>query len=147
MSASPCEDNPQIEEASAEQQVCKSKQISQMAVSMRASKKVPVSARHTYAGLKILPPDAYEKLQVYSREKKCIETHFRCKYVSSASRGGPGKACGRQFVKSTSLIVHFQRHINLRPFVCPFCKMSFTQSGTLVRHYRSKHTSDARDEE
>jgi uncharacterized Zn-finger protein len=43
------------------------------------------------------------------------------------------------FEKSTSLIVHYWRHINLRPFRCNLCNSSFTQSGTLSRHNRAVH--------
>ena len=43
------------------------------------------------------------------------------------------------FQKSTSLIVHYWRHNNVRPFKCNLCNKSFTQSGTLSRHNRAVH--------
>lgn len=102
------------------------------------AKKVPVTSREQYAGLHILPANAYDKFQVYCREKDRSETHFRCKYVQDEQQPD-GEPCNKEFSKSTSLIVHYQRHINLRPFICTACNMSFTQSGTLVRHNRAIH--------
>ena len=103
----------------------------------RPTGKTPVTSRQTYAGLKILPSHAYRKLRVpvtdENRDEAC-ETNFQCLY-----RDSEGTVCHKTFVKSTSLIVHYQRHINLRPFSCKVCGMSFTQSGTLARHSKAIH--------
>ena len=42
---------------------------------------MPVTSRQSYAGLKILPTEAYEKLQVFDEAKNLYQTHFRCKYI------------------------------------------------------------------
>ena len=103
----------------------------------RPTGKTPVTSRSTYAGLKILPSNSYRKLRVLVADEnrdEAYETHFQCLFHDSQ-----GSPCHKTFVKSTSLIVHYQRHINLRPFACKVCGMSFTQSGTLARHSKAIH--------
>ena len=80
-----------------------------------------ITSRRTYSGLKILPKESYEKILVHDSAKGKFETHFACKHSDTK-----GEICNRTFVKSTSLIVHYLRHINLRPFVCIVCNLSFT---------------------
>ena len=74
--------------------------------------KPPVSSRENYAGLKILPINAYQKIWVpvegYTYTRKMM---FQCNFVHP-----DGVACQKTFQQSTSLIVHYQRHIDLRPF-------------------------------
>lgn len=70
-----------------------------------------VMNRKTYAGLKTMPPSSYQKVKMINPQLGRFMTHFICKY--------PG--CDRIFVKSTSLIVHYWRHVNLRPFSCNLC--------------------------
>ena len=78
--------------------------------------------RHDLTGLKAMPPGSYERIKLKNGgEQKGSTTHFICKYLD----------CNRIFSKSTSLIVHYLRHIDVRPFSCNYCGMSFTQSGTL----------------
>lgn len=91
--------------------------------------------RESYAGLKILPTGAYEKFQVQNEVTGRVQTHFRCLFLDTDT----GKLCGRSYPKSTSLIVHYQRHIDLKPFRCRICDTYYTQSGTLVRHNRAIH--------
>ena len=85
--------------------------------------------RENYAGLKTMPPGSYSKLRVYNKEQNRMMTHFVCRVAN----------CDRTFVKSTSLIVHYWRHMNVRPFKCNLCNTSFTQSGTLSRHNLALH--------
>ena len=103
--------------------------------------KTPVTSRTSYAGLKILPGQAYRKLRVYDTATENYDTHFQCLFKVHGE--GDNEACNKVFVKSTSLIVHYQRHVNLRPFKCKLCSMSFTQSGTLTRHFRALHKDAA----
>ena len=95
---------------------------------------MPPSARSSYAGLKILPEDAVEKISVLVEGRGIRTTHYRCTFVHPN-----GAACNATFPKSTSLVVHYQQHIGLKPFMCDICGNRFTQSGTLVRHKRAMH--------
>ena len=76
-----------------------------------------------------MPPGSYERRKVLVLGAKRPQTYFFCKYGD----------CTQMFQKSTSLIVHYWRHVNLRPFSCNLCQTSFTQSGTLSRHNRAVH--------
>ena len=76
-----------------------------------------------------MPLGSYEKIKVVNKDNKRSITHFICRY----------RNCNAMFTKSTSLIVHYWRHINVRPFTCNLCNTSFTQSGTLSRHNRAVH--------
>jgi len=58
-----------------------------------------------------------------------VQTYFVCNFNN----------CEMMFQKSTSLIVHYWRHNNVRPFKCNLCNKGFTQSGTLSRHNRAVH--------
>ena len=93
--------------------------------------KTPPVARAHYAGLKSLPENAFQKISVVPIEGSGVvnRTHYRCAYVTPT-----GDACNATFPKSTSLIVHYQRHIDMKPFMCTTCGYRFAQSGTLVRH-------------
>ena len=86
-------------------------------------------AGQAYAGLKTMPQGSYERVKVGDRGSNRGTTHFLCKY----------RDCNREFTKSTSLIVHYWRHTDTRPFTCNLCNTSFTQSGTLSRHNRAVH--------
>ena len=85
--------------------------------------------RKTYAGLKTMPLGSYRKVKIFNEDLKQVMTHFVCQF--------PG--CSQMFTKSTSLIVHYWRHNNVRPFHCTLCNRSFTQSGTLSRHNFAVH--------
>ena len=102
---------------------------SQYEAPSQPSKIDAMASRKTYAGLKTMPPGSYQKVKMIKPSLGRLMTHFICKH--------PG--CDRIFVKSTSLIVHYWRHVNLRPFSCNLCQTSFTQSGTLSRHNRAVH--------
>ena len=56
--------------------------------------------------------NAYKKISVpvegYTYARK---TMFQCSFVHP-----DGVACMESFPKSTSLVVHYQRHIDLKPF-------------------------------
>ena len=90
------------------------------------SKRKNVRRRQTYAGLKTMPKGSYLKIKTLNEEGKKMVMHFICQY----------RGCDRLFAKSTSLIVHYWRHANVRPYKCDLCEASFTQSGTLSRHKR-----------
>ena len=104
------------------------------------AEKPPVSSRENYAGLQILPTNAYQKISVpVEGTAETRQTMFQCNYVHT-----DGAACKKAFPKSTSLIVHYQQHIDLKPFSCDECGLRFKQSGTLVRHNRAIHGIDAK---
>ena len=88
-----------------------------------------VTQRQTYAGLKTMPPGSYERFKVMNPADSHLQTYFVCNFHN----------CQKVFQKSTSLIVHYWRHNNVRPFTCNLCNKSFTQSGTLSRHNRAVH--------
>mmetsp|Transcript_31637 Transcript_31637/g.39385 ORF Transcript_31637/g.39385 Transcript_31637/m.39385 type:complete len:126 (-) Transcript_31637:160-537(-) len=88
-----------------------------------------VTQRQTYAGLKTIPVGSYERFKVLNPDDNRMQTYFVCKY----------RSCNKVFQKSTSLIVHYWRHSDVRPFTCNLCCKSFTQSGTLSRHNRAVH--------
>ena len=105
-----------------------------------------VSSRKFYAGLKILPDNSYKKLNMYNEMTYQWETHFQCLYAEREGRGD-AQICGKSFSKSTSLIVHYQRHINLKPFACDHCNLTFAQVSTLTRHIRCIHKQPPGDNE
>ena len=76
-----------------------------------------------------MPVGSYERVDVFNAAKNQTQTQFVCNF----------RGCKKQFAKSTSLIVHYWRHNDVRPFSCDLCKRSFTQSGTLSRHNRAVH--------
>ena len=80
------------------------------------AKKQSKTLRENYAGLKSMPEGSYSKVRVYNEQLNRMSTHFICRVEN----------CGRTFVKSTSLIVHYWRHMNVRPFRCNLCNTSFT---------------------
>ena len=53
-----------------------------------------------------------------------------------------GAICQRTFAKSTNMIVHYRQHIKPSPFECKICRISFKQSGPLVRHNIAMHGGD-----
>ena len=76
-----------------------------------------------------MPEGSYDRVEVYNEAKGQMQTNFVCNF----------RGCKKGFAKSTSLIVHYWRHNNVRPFICDLCNCSFTQSGTLSRHNRAVH--------
>lgn len=61
-----------------------------------------------YAGLGTLPPGSFEVVRMnQSRERK--QKFYRCKVGD----------CRETFKKSTRIVVHVWKHLNLRPFKCP----------------------------
>ena len=55
---------------------------------------------------------------------------FKCKH----------KGCNSIFKKSCNLRDHFRKHTGQRPFECPKCAKTFTQSGNLGRHMKNVHS-------
>ena len=88
-----------------------------------------VHVKQTYAGLKTLPAGSYERVTTVDNLTGESVTSFICKF----------RGCNKLFAKSTSMIVHYWRHLNVRPFPCKICNTSFTQSSTLSRHNRAVH--------
>ena len=76
-----------------------------------------------------MPKGSYDREEIYNRAKGQVVTKFICNF----------QGCRKEFAKSTSLIVHYWRHFDVRPFHCNVCDRSFTQSGTLSRHNRAVH--------
>ena len=73
--------------------------------------------RHDLSGLKAMPAGSFERIKLRNvGGEKGSKTHFVCKY----------QGCNRVLSKSTSLIVHYLRHINVRPYSCNFCGRTFT---------------------
>ena len=77
---------------------------------------------------------AFRKISVPVEGSDACETQFQCTFAHP-----DGAACHKAYAKSTSLIFHYQRHIDLKPFVCAICGDRFTQPGTLARHSRAVH--------
>lgn len=76
-----------------------------------------------------MPAGSYEKVVMCDPATGRNITSFICNF----------RGCKKVFSKSTSLIVHYWRHNNVRPFPCKICNTSFTQSGTLSRHNQAVH--------
>jgi len=76
-----------------------------------------------------LPQNDFVRQVVMGEKTHRYESHFVCRYQN----------CDKKFNKSSSLIAHYMRHKNLRPFTCDLCGRAFTQSGTLRRHKKGVH--------
>jgi len=58
-----------------------------------------------------------------------VKLYFKCRH----------SGCGSIFKKSCNLRDHFRKHTGQRPFTCPKCLKTFTQSGNLGRHLKNVH--------
>lgn len=58
-----------------------------------------------------------------------VKLYFKCRH----------SGCGSIFKKSCNLRDHFRKHTGQRPFTCPKCRKTFTQSGNLGRHLKNVH--------
>lgn len=77
-----------------------------------------------------IPKQWHQTIRVKNPETQRVKLYFKCKH--------PG--CGSVFKKSCNLRDHFRKHTGQRPFKCPFCQKTFTQSGNLGRHLKNVHS-------
>eukprot|EP00347_Sterkiella_histriomuscorum_P011227 403373258 len=76
-----------------------------------------------------IPKQWHQTIRVKNPDTQRVKLYFKCKYPD----------CGSVFKKSCNLRDHFRKHTGLRPFKCPFCQKTFTQSGNLGRHLKNVH--------
>ncbi|CDW88785.1 pr domain zinc finger protein 16 [Stylonychia lemnae] len=76
-----------------------------------------------------IPKQWHQTIRVKNPETQRVKLYFKCRYPQ----------CGSVFKKSCNLRDHFRKHTGLRPFKCPFCQKTFTQSGNLGRHLKNVH--------
>lgn len=76
-----------------------------------------------------IPEEWHETIKLKNPHTQRVKLFFKCKF--------PG--CTSTFKKSCNLRDHFRKHTGLRPFTCPKCHKTFTQSGNLGRHLKNVH--------
>lgn len=76
-----------------------------------------------------VPENWHQTIRVYNGTSQRVKLYFKCRH----------KNCNSLFKKSCNLRDHFRKHTKLRPFTCPHCAHSFTQSGNLGRHLKNVH--------
>lgn len=77
-----------------------------------------------------IPNDWHQTIKVRNRDTMRVKLYFKCRH----------SGCGSIFKKSCNLRDHFRKHTGQRPFTCPKCKKTFTQSGNLGRHLKNVHS-------
>ena len=77
-----------------------------------------------------IPNDWHQTIKVRNRDTMRVKLYFKCRH----------SGCGSIFKKSCNLRDHFRKHTGQRPFTCPNCKKTFTQSGNLGRHLKNVHS-------
>ena len=87
------------------------------------------SGRSKHKTFEGIPKQWHQTIRVKNPETQRVKLYFKCRYP----------ACGSVFKKSCNLRDHFRKHTGLRPFKCPFCQKTFTQSGNLGRHLKNVH--------
>ena len=82
-----------------------------------------------------IPKEWHETIQVKHIVTQRVKQYFRCMHTG----------CKQVFKKSCNLRDHFRKHTGQRPYDCPKCHKTFTQSGNLGRHLKNVHkmTRDA----
>ena len=77
-----------------------------------------------------IPNHWHQTIKVRNRDTMRVKLYFKCRH----------SGCGSIFKKSCNLRDHFRKHTGQRPFTCPKCKKTFTQSGNLGRHLKNVHS-------
>ncbi len=89
-------------------------------------RRAPPSQSKTFDGI---PHAWHQTIKVRNPETLRVKLYFRCRH----------SGCGSIFKKSCNLRDHFRKHTGQRPFTCPKCQKTFTQSGNLGRHLKNVH--------
>ena len=76
-----------------------------------------------------IPKEWHETIQVKHKVTQRVKLYFKCMY----------SGCKSVFKKSCNLRDHFRKHTGQRPYNCPMCHKTFTQSGNLGRHLKNVH--------
>lgn len=77
-----------------------------------------------------IPRSWHQTIKVRNPETMRVKLYFKCRHSH----------CGSIFKKSCNLRDHFRKHTGQRPFTCPKCMKTFTQSGNLGRHLKNVHS-------
>lgn len=90
-------------------------------------RRTPRVESKTFEGI---PHSWHQTIKVRNPDTMRVKLYFRCRH----------SGCGSIFKKSCNLRDHFRKHTGQRPFTCPKCYKTFTQSGNLGRHLKNVHS-------
>jgi len=96
---------------------------------MQRLEQIGDTARSKHKTFEGIPKQWHQTIRVKNPETQRVKLYFKCRYPN----------CGSVFKKSCNLRDHFRKHTGMRPFKCPFCHKTFTQSGNLGRHLKNVH--------
>jgi len=80
-------------------------------------------------GYKAIPREMCETIQVHNPKTNRKKRFFKCLV----------DGCGKTFAKSCNMQVHLRKHNGEKPYNCPHCPKTFSQSGILSRHLKNVH--------